>query len=179
MGQIQNHSPVLWICALISRHQEAHHWAEEKLVEQLGDVAIASPAFEFQETSFYEATMGADLTKRFLAFEQLGDPAGLADLKIKTNELESSYRATHENSEERPLNLDPGYISNAKLVLATTKDRDHRVYLQRGIFAEVTLHYRRTGWTLNPWTYPNYQRADFHEFFTRCREYYRAQKKSR
>jgi hypothetical protein len=47
--------------------------------------------------------------------------------------------------EPRPLNLDPGYLTEAKLVLATTKDRNHRLYLDRGIFAEVTLCYQRGG----------------------------------
>lgn len=178
MGNIQDHQPVLWICAVISRHNEAHQWAEEKLTEELGAVALVSEHFEFTETSFYEATMGVDLTKRFLAFETLGDPAALADLKQKTNELESRYREMTQHSEPRPLNLDPGYISDAKLVLATTKDRDHRIYLQNGIFAEVTLHYRRTGWSINPWTYPNYQREDFQAFFTQCRDFFRGVRKA-
>lgn len=71
--------------------------------------------------------------------------------------------------ESRPLNIDPGYISEAKLVLATTKDRDHRIYLSGGIFAEVTLHFRAKQWTSSRWTYPDYQREDFQAFFTKCR----------
>ena len=54
-----------------------------------------------------------------------------------------------------------------------SKDRDHRLYMDRGIFAENTLFYRAKAWQQRPWTYPDYQRADYHLFFTRCREYLR------
>lgn len=174
MGQIQGHPPVLMIVAVISRHDHAHQWAQEKLIEVLGPVAKSSEFFEFTETSFYEASMGAGLTKRFLAFEHLSDPEILAELKRKTNGLEMEYASSFDHEEERPLNLDPGYITEAKLILATTKDRDHRIYLGGGIFAEVTLHYKRSGWSKSRWTYPNYQRTDFHEFFTLCREHLRS-----
>ena len=87
---------------------------------------------------------------------------------------EEEYQALGNHAEARPLNLDPGYITEAKLVLASTKDRDHRLYLDRGIFAECTLHYRQGIWQLRPWTYPDYQRADYHAFFLACRDYLRA-----
>ena len=69
--------------------------------------------------------------------------------------------------------FEPGYLTEAKLVLATTKDRDHRIYLHDGIYAEVTLNWVRGGWVNQRWTYPDYQRADFQEFFTKCRDYLR------
>ncbi len=174
MGEVQTHTPVLVIAAVISRHDQAHLWAQEKLIELIGPIALKSEHFRFTETSFYEATMGTELTKQFLAFEHLADPGNLAELKLQTNLLEKGYAEQFEHPEVRPLNLDPGYISDAKLVLATTKDRDHRIYLSKGIFAEVTLHYKRSGWSVNRWTYPNYQRPDFHEFFTICRNFLRS-----
>lgn len=176
MGEIQQHPPVMMLAAVISRHDHAHEWARDKLVDLLGPVALVSEPFRFTETSFYEASMGTELVKQFLAFERFADPGGLPELKRATNDLESTYASEFEHPEERPLNLDPGYISDAKLVLATTKDRDHRIYLRDGIFAEVTLHYKRSGWSVNRWTYPNYQRTDFHDFFTECRNYLRAQR---
>jgi hypothetical protein len=92
---------------------------------------------------------------------------------LQANAWEEEYRASAEHSESRPLNIDPGYLTEAKLVLASTKDRDHRIYLSQGIFAEVTLHFARGGWQARPWTYPDYQRADYHAFFTTCRDYLR------
>jgi hypothetical protein len=113
------------------------------------------------------------LLKQFFAFERLVDPAALADWKLASMGWEADYQRLGRHPEPRPLNLDPGYLTEAKLVLATTKDRDHRIYLSRGIYAENTLFFHRGAWEPRPWTYPDYRRADYHEFFTRCRNYLR------
>jgi hypothetical protein len=68
------------------------------------------------------------------------------------------------------LNLDPGYLTAAKLVLASTKDHAHRLYLGQGIYGEVTLSYRQGHWQHREWTYPDYRRADFQDFFLRLRD---------
>ncbi len=115
--------------------------------------------------------MGADLKKQFFACERLIDPAQLIDLKLQTNRWEEEFAAQGAFPEPRPLNLDPGYITLAKLVLASTKDHSHRLYLGRGIYAEITLSYRAGRWQESEWTYPDYRRADFQQFFVECRDY--------
>ena len=72
--------------------------------------------------------------------------------------------------DQRVVNLDPGYIGLSKLVLATTKDHAHRIYIQRGIYAEVTLRYIKGAWSPWPWTYPDYAAETYHPFFMRVRE---------
>jgi hypothetical protein len=114
--------------------------------------------------------MGVGLKKQFFAFERLIDPAALADIKGQTNEWEAAYAALGKHAEPRPLNLDPGYITAAKLVLASTKDHAHRIYLHDGIYAEVTLVFRHRQWQPLEWTYPDYRRDDYHRFFSACRE---------
>lgn len=173
MGQIVPHRPVLLVVAAFSRYREALDWARTTLSESCGPVALESPRFEHTETEFYTATMGAGLLKTFYAFERLIDPAAIVDLKHRSNAWEDEYQATHRHPEPRPLNLDPGYLTEAKLVLATTKDRDHRLYLDRGIFAEGTLYFHRGAWQPRPWTYPDYRRDDYHRFFLACRDYLR------
>jgi hypothetical protein len=113
--------------------------------------------------------MGTDLKKQFVVFEQPIDPAALADIKRQTNAWEAEYAALGRHPEPRPLNLDPGYITAAKLVLASTKDHAHRIYLRDGIYAEVTLAYRDRRWQPHEWTYPDYRRDDYQQFFTDCR----------
>jgi hypothetical protein len=173
MAKIQNHAPVLLIMAAFSRYPEALDWARQTSEEAWGPMALESSRFEHRETNYYDATMGTDLKKCFFAFEALADPAGLAEWKLASNQWEIDYQQLGRHAEPRPLNLDPGYLTEAKLVLATTKDRDHRIYLHDGIFAEVTLHFHHGKWEARPWTYPDYQRADYHDFFLRCREYLR------
>lgn len=173
MGDIQKHRPVLMIEAAFSRYEEALDWAREQGEKQWGKIVLESERFDHKETDYYEATMGADLKKQFFAFEKLVDPARLVDWKLQANRWEEEYSQTTDWPETRPLNLDPGYLTEAKLVLASTKDHSHRIYLDRGIYAEGTLYFQRGDWQKRPWTYPDYQRSDYHQFFTRCREYLR------
>ena len=169
MGEIQHPRPVLLLLAAFSRHAEALAWARQRSLQQWGDMASESVPFSFEDTSYYEKTMGADLSKIFFTFADLIDPEQIVEIKRLTNAWEAEYQALAGHAEERPLNLDPGYITEAKLVLATTKDRDHRIYLRDGIYAEGTLHYYNGAWRKRPWTYPDYQRADYHDFFDKCR----------
>jgi hypothetical protein len=171
MGQVQDPTPVLLIIAASSRYAAALQWARERAVESFGDIALSSPAFDFAETDYYTATMGAGLKKQFFAFERLVDPSQLAGIKRSTNECEAKYSGLGMHPEPRPLNLDPGYITPAKLVLASTKDHAHRIYLRDGIFAEVTLSFRGRKWQPLEWTYPDYRLDDYQRFFTECREW--------
>lgn len=170
MGEAIQATPVLLILAAFSRHESALSWASEKAASAWGPVVLTSPAFVFTETDYYTAAMGGDLKKQFFAFQQPVDPEQLVDFKLQTNQWEAEYAKLGLHQEPRPLNLDPGYITLAKLVLASTKDHAHRIYLGRGIYAEITLFYRAGGWQPATWTYPDYRRADFQQFFTECRE---------
>jgi hypothetical protein len=174
MGEIRAHLPVLGFLAAFSRHNEALAWARATAAAAWGPVELESPQMAFEETRFYESTMGPGLRKVLLAFERLIDPAELVPRKHQTNAWEEQYAREGHHAELRPLNLDPGYLSEAKLVLASTKDRDHRIYLDQGIYAEGTLYYRKGRWQHRPWTYPDYQRSDYHQFLAQCRDYLRA-----
>jgi hypothetical protein len=169
MGEIQTPDSVLLVFAMSSRYSEELQWAHDKIALVRGKVAISSPPYEFTETDYYAPTMGNDLKKQFLAFERLIDPGELAAIKRQTNEWEVECAALGRHPESRPLNLDPGYITPAKLVLASTKDHAHRIYIGEGIYAEVTLSYRGGRWRPQEWTYPDYRREDYQQFFDECR----------
>ena len=175
MGQSSHHSEVLLLVAAFSRHDAALGWARDQLVREFGSVALESPTFDFTETDYYEATMGQDLRKMFLTFGRPLDPARLPEIKLQTNAWEAEYAALGKHPEVRPLNLDPGYLTLGKLVLASTKDHAHRIYLSRGIYAEVTLRYQHGRWQHHEWTYADYRREDYQRFFTQCRDYLRRQ----
>lgn len=174
MGDIRKHRPVLLMMAVFSRHSQAFDWARLQAEQQFGPIALRSERFEFRETQFYERTMGPGIGKELWAFERFIDPAELVGIKRETNDWEAAYRPPAGATEPRPLNLDPGYLTEAKLVLATTKDRDHRLYLDRGIYAECTLFFQGGIWRPREWTYPDYRRSDYHQFFVRCRDYLRS-----
>jgi hypothetical protein len=170
MGQPSIHPPALLILAAFSRHEAAIDWARRRAVEAWGPIVLESEPFAFTETNYYQSTMGPDLRKIFFAFQRPCDPADLVDVKLATNQWEEEYAAQSGCEESRPLNLDPGYLTLAKLVLASTKDFAHRIYLSRGIFAEITLFYKHHRWQHHDYTFPDYRRADYQQFFTRCRQ---------
>lgn len=169
MGEIHKPDAVLFIVAVSSRHNAALAWARATIECEFGALALVSDAFAFTETDYYTATMGTGLKKQFIACERLIDPGELPRIKCATNAWELEYATAGGHAEPRPLNLDPGYVTAAKLVLASTKDHAHRLYLADGIYAEVTLAYRQKQWQPLDWTYPDYRRADFQAFFTACR----------
>lgn len=170
MGDINDPKPVLLLVAVSTRYDEALSWSEQRLRDEYGAIRLASEAFDFTETDYYAESMGKGLKKQFLVFDTLIDPGRLPQIKRATNAMEDEYATQHDHPELRPLNLDPGYLTLAKLVLASTKDHAHRIYLADGIYAEVTLNYRKRGWQKSDWTYPDYQREDFQAFFSQCRQ---------
>lgn len=170
MGEPTIHSPAMLLLAAFSRHEEALLWAKQRAEEKWGPIELESPKFEFSETEYYTPTMGPDIKKVFFAFARPFDPADLVDAKLLTNQWEDEYAALKRHPEQRPLNLDPGYITLGKLILASTKDFAHRIYMNRGIYAEVTLYYKHHRWQHHDYTFADYRREDYQRFFTLCRE---------
>jgi len=165
--------PVLLVVAFFSRHVTALDWARGRLEQVYGPVALASRDFEFHQTTYYEPTMGPGLRKRFLTFRDLVPPECLPGVKLKTNALERELAESGDYSEARPLNLDPGVLSLGKFLLATTKDQAHRIYLDRGIFAEVTLRFQDGAYRPWDWTYADYREPDVRAFLKEAREFYK------
>lgn len=177
MGETAPPEPTLRLLAAFSRHRAALDWARQRACQAWGPLAMESPIFQFAETDYYQPTMGAELGKVFFVFEQLYDPGETVATKLETNAWERDYAAHAAHSESRPLNLDPGYLSSAKLVLSSTKDHAHRIYLNQGIYAEVTLHYKHHRWQHHDWTFPDYRRADYQQFFVEARKLLRTRLK--
>jgi hypothetical protein len=150
---------------------------ETALADRFGPVALRSSLLPFDLTAYYEKEMGTGLVRQFLGFEELIEPQTLAQAKRFTNELEA-WIAQMNPGVRRPVNLDPGYVEQGKIVLASTKNHSHRIYLSEGIFAEVTLYYQDKEWRSNPWTFPDYSSGRYHGFFHELRRLYRLQLKT-
>lgn len=173
MAEVLYVEPVIRICAVISADGGIRRSAIEHLANTWGKIACHSAVLPFEAGGYYAKEMGPNLKKELIGFDQPVDSAELADWKRWTNELESGFVGTGFPN-ARPLNLDPGYITQAKLVLATTKDRDHRIYLRDGIFGEITLTYTAKRWVHHRWTYPDYRTENVAAFATDCRNHLRS-----
>lgn len=141
----------------------------QALEQEVGEVDFVSSLLPFSDTDYYEEEFGPNLQREIVTFAHLRDMGELAALKCLTNELEMRW-AVDAN---RKVNIDPGYITLGKFVLATTKDRDHRIYIGQGIFAEVTLVYRSGSFAAREWTYPDYASPRHIELLNQLRNEYR------
>ncbi len=159
--------PALQLVAIFSRHAAALDWAIAKIAQHWGAIALTSPRFEHAETSYYQAEMGPDLLKQFVVLKSLYDPSRLSADKLLSNGWEEELAQSGGFTEARPVNIDPGYITPTKIVLASAKDRAHRIYLRDGIYAEECLYYVDRRWQACAWTYPDYKRQIFTSFLTR------------
>jgi hypothetical protein len=171
MGSAKQPEPVKLVVSLLTGHPELWDLTLGDLPAEWGPTDWISESIPFDHTDYYADEMGAVLQRRFATFERLVDPGELPETKRITNKIEGSY-ATRKR---RPINLDPGYVSLSKLVLATTKNHSHRIYLAQGIYAEVTLAYRGGRFQPWPWTYPDYASEAYLELFKGIRERYLTQ----
>jgi len=178
MGAIRQFTPVkLFIGVLVSDRKFIPN-VEERLTPLFGPVDHRSEVIPFDFTDYYEKEMGDILDRVFFSFERLIEADRLPEIKRQTNELEDELAEllrTPNTTIKRPVNLDPGYVEQAKVVLASTKNFYHRIYIGRGIFAEVTMHFKNNTYQFFPWTYPDYQSRDYQEFFLRTRQIFRSQ----
>lgn len=162
---------------MISGEANLFDKAEKRLSQKFGLIDFESPILSFQHTHYYESEMGSDLKRKFISFQGLIDSAEIADIKLFTNQLERDF--LRPDTHDRRINLDPGYLTLSKLVLVSTKDHQHRIYLGKGIYAEVTLRYRKgKGFEPWEWTYPDYRTREYLEIFNWLRGTYQRELKS-
>jgi hypothetical protein len=144
--------PVKLIFSLFAQDTALINEAIEILSSAYGQPDFVSAIVSFDYTDYYRAEMGENLARRFLSMEKLIRPEALPDIKLATNKIEDKLAS----DSGRLINIDPGYISKAHLILATGKAYTHRPYLRDGIYADLTLVYQGKKFCSLPWTYPDY-----------------------
>lgn len=149
---------------------------EPKLKALFGEIDLISPVWPWKHTNYYEKEMGKELLRRFVFFKSLIQPDELPDIKQQTIVVETQ----HVHSEKmRQINLDPGYLNEAKIVLATTKDYSHRLYLGKGIYGEVTLYHSKGAFRPLPYTYPDFRTEEYLILFEKARSIYKTAKNNK
>ena len=134
---------------------------------KFGECDLESPTWPFTHTKYYAEETGSTIVKKFVTIEKLISPDKLADIKLKTNKMEAKLARINAGF-SRPVNLDPGYIEPSKLVLASTKNFSHRIYIGKKIWAEVTLIYSKK-WITFDYTFPDHKEDRYHGFFSQVR----------
>lgn len=175
MGAIRKHLPVKLFVGFIFKEQAVFEKAKDILTGRFGKIDYESQIIPFSHTDYYEAEFGKTLSRKFIAFERLILPENLSKTKITANTIEEKLSVR----KRRLVNIDPGYVDMARVVLASTKDYRHRIYLNKGIYAEITLFYQDKSFAAWEWTYPDYKSPDYISIFNAVREIYAGQIKNR
>lgn len=169
MGKIRLESYMVKVfCGIIYRDEDSFAGARQSLEKYFGPADIEAGPVSFCFTKYYEREMGKDLKRRFISFAGLLSAERCFEWKIFTNGIEESFM--DRGSPGRKVNIDPGYMNTSRVVLLSTKDYSHRICLQGGIFAELTMYYMGKGFKFLPWTYPDYRTSAYLDFFMRMRQ---------
>jgi hypothetical protein len=155
---------IIFVGCLFSRH-DIFVDALAALKENLGNLMFMSPAVPWDFTTYYNEELGTPVYRVFCFFDTIIDAFQLARIKLMTNEIETTFTG----NARRQINLDPGYMTLSKVVLASTKNYAHRIYLDKGIYGEITLIYKQNRFQPLPYTYKDYQDEIFLSFFIEAR----------
>ena len=174
MANVRTPLPVKLFVGVLTSMPRILPEVEKRLAELFGSVDTRSELFPFDMTHYYDEEMGSPIYRCFFSVEALFDPSKIAGAKVKTNDMESTFAELYPEI-RRPINLDPGYLEQSKIVLASTKNFFHRILISGGIYAEVTLHFQDGDWHDFPWTFPDYKLSRYHPYFSSLRDLYRRQ----
>jgi hypothetical protein len=162
-------NPVKLIIGILAANYHCLHTAADALTDKFGKVDFTSEVWPFDKTDYYKDQTGPRILRQFVSIKQLIDPGKLAKVKHQTNKLEQKLAARLGLPLTRPVNLDPGIIEPSKLVLVTTKNYSHRIYIGKKMYAEVTLIFDKGHWRPQAYTYPDYRQQCYFDFFEKVR----------
>jgi len=169
MWELKDPKPVKLIIGILAANEAALAAAVKAISKSFGVIDLTSDVWPFTQTNYYKDELGPNALRQFVSIENLIDPGKLAQIKHDTNSLEQQLADSLKLSLPRPVNLDPGFIEPSKLILASTKNFSHRIYIGNKMFAEVTLMYEKGSWRHFEFTFPDYRQSCYQDFLTKVR----------
>lgn len=169
MWELKNPKPVKLIVGILAADKQCLDSAVGCLADGFGQIELSSQIWPFDQTDYYKDETGENILRQFVSFEKLINPGKLAKIKHKTNKLEQKLAKKLAYDLPRPINLDPGTIEPSKLILATTKNFSHRIYIGQKIYAEVTLSFSKGNWKSFDYTFPDYKQGCYNDFLSQVR----------
>ena len=157
--------PVQLVAAILYRLDEDLDHCLEQLAGCWSPVDFRSRAFLFSATDYYQEEMGDRLYRVLVGFSHLVPPEKLAGIKWEATEVERRFASDGR----RAVNIDPGYLDEFKLVLASFKERGNKVYLGRGVWADTTLYYQKGEFQTLPWTFPDFVDSQYYDALLQLR----------
>lgn len=165
MGKPSVPDPAVLFVGVLYRDEEYLWHSKDRLYGSFGESVLESPPTQWDYSRYYEAEFGQPLLRVFIFFKDTISPEALCDIKLATNAIEADL----STGGKRNVNLDPGYLTPYNVVLASTKNYAHRIYIGKGIYAEVTLLYREGKYRPHIFTYRDYASDEYAALFARAR----------
>ena len=169
MARPQEPPPGILIVSVIYSSLDALADALQALERRFGRVQYETMEIECAVAKTYLEEMGDNLMRRFFSFERLISRAALPEVKAQCAKIEAQYSDQVDDFLFRTVNIDPGVLCEANLVIAGYRDLKHRVYLRDEVYAETCLIYNRDHWARLPWTSPEFYDDEAVDFFDRTR----------
>ena len=179
MWELKTPDRVKLIIGILAADSDSLDMARETIAERFGELDFISEIWPFTWTDYYKAQSGEEILRQFVSIKRTISPVRLPKIKHKTNRIEKELAEKLNLALPRPINLDPGIIEPSKLVLASTKNFSHRIYIGKKMYAEVTLIFDKGKWKTFDYTFPDYKGGCYFEFFDKVRIRLREQLKSR
>jgi len=175
MGVEKEFLDVKLFCGFI--YSDEARWRDvlEQLISRFSPVDLQTGAIPFTFTDYYNREMGETLLRRFVSFTSLIDPVQLPDIKLFTNAIEIDTA----KGGSRTINLDPGYLSDANVIIATTKNYYHRIPLAKGIYSHMEYVLKGKQFHFMEWTYPDFKSEPYLAFFRQLLTVYKGQLKEK
>ena len=166
---------VKFFCGILHSNEEILEQAKKLLIEKYGDIDYISESFSFAVSDYYQPEMGWPIYRLFYSFEKLINPKDIAKIKIECNSIEDQLAI----EDKRKVNIDPGYLDYDKMVLASAKYNGQKIYLDYGIYADLTLRYEKGNFYPYPWSFPDFKEERYNKTFLRIRENFKLQRKKK
>ena len=159
------------LAALLFSQTEALERSLDLLAQAFSPPEFRGAAHPFTATDYYEAEMGAGLSRCIVAFREPVNPATLVDAKWRAHGVEQALAVQGR----RPVNVDVGYLDLFKVVLASFKGRGNKLYLERGVWADMILTYGKGRFQPLPWSFPDFASGAYDKELLQIRELYKGQ----
>lgn len=159
---------------ILTASEDSLWLAEKYLVKKYGIIDFKTSNIPFIHTNYYNS-IGNELSKVIVSFKKLIKREKIAEIKLYTNKLEKKISGNNK----RKINIDPGYLTLSNVFLASCKDYFHRVYLSKGVYIENELKFMNKRYEAWEWTYPDYLKQEYLDFFYSIRKIYYKQIKNK
>ncbi len=154
---------------ILTAYEDYSYFTETWLEKKFGIIDFKTPNIPFVHTEYYNS-IGSGLFKVLISFKKLIPREKIVSIKLYTNRLEKKI-----HNEKRKINIDPGYLTLSNVYLASCKEYFHRIYIDKGVYLENELKYVEKRYQPWDWTYPDYKKPEYMDFFYNIRKIYYSQ----